>query len=219
LQGEYDHIFSLGAMCQVAYQLKRCGLRRAAGPFDWLVCDSLMAVARIFENGFSEFMPRQRLKVTGRHETYLKVMDRESGFTSVHDFAAIDNPEQNLKSYDDFENKMRRRWERIESAMQDPAARILFVRAFGEVRDVHCENYLRHEFATLMQILRKRVRGEFQLLAVSIPPDDKVKYEIGSWELPGLQLATLRDNPGRWEGHDEDWALLLREVRLKNENR
>lgn len=52
----FDAIFSLGSSCQVASQLRRNGLRTAAGPFDWFNFASTPGFCQVLESRFERFM-------------------------------------------------------------------------------------------------------------------------------------------------------------------
>lgn len=58
---KYDYIFSLGDACFGANALQLAGLRRFAGPFDWLCGLDLNKCVELLLNNFNNFAPNANL--------------------------------------------------------------------------------------------------------------------------------------------------------------
>lgn len=82
----YEAIFSLGHNCQVAAQLKRNGLRRQAGPWDWFNFASTADFCGVIRRRLEGFMQLEHLEIYGKSVNTYYVRDRQSTCLSFHDF-------------------------------------------------------------------------------------------------------------------------------------
>jgi hypothetical protein len=213
MKGKYDAVISLGAACQVAWQLKRKGLRNFSGPFDWFILESLSRVTDLFHNRFSHFMDLSQLKIEGTHKDCLKVRDTVYNCLSVHDFPLSRNSAEHLGSYTEFRAKIDRRVNRLQTMLEDSHRSILFVRMYGKLADRHCYNYMVDEFKALHATLRQTMPGSFSILAVTETTDPEFLDQ--DWGLDNLYQAQAAPSDDHWEGCNRSWDKILAGVKLK----
>ena len=197
----YDVVFSLGGSCQVAYQLKRRGLRTKSGPFDWFTV-RMDALLRILENDFRDFMLFENLVVEQNREGRLAVRDRLSTVLSLHDFhGAPDDPNSPICDYDEFRAKVDRR---VAAFRKDVASSpsMLFVRSGGT----------REQALELLTLLESMRAGRKTALIVVGDTDEMAE----EWRRPNLYSVRIRfpKGKGQWRGIDAEWDKALDDVRL-----
>lgn len=66
----YDCVFSLGEACFIASSLKRAGLRRFSGPFDWVADAPFEKRMELLRLGFSDFFNKEDLEPLGQKVSY-----------------------------------------------------------------------------------------------------------------------------------------------------
>lgn len=66
----YDCIFSLGEACFIASSLKRAGLRRFSGPFDWVADAPFEKRMELLRLGFPGFFNKEDLEPLGQKVSY-----------------------------------------------------------------------------------------------------------------------------------------------------
>src|SRR4051794_24742483 len=76
---------SLGRDCQVAGQLKKHGLARAPGPFDWLQVHFAGLILTL-EEDFTDFLRRDRLSLDGE-----RMRDSHNGLGFRHGLPVVEN--------------------------------------------------------------------------------------------------------------------------------
>ena len=196
--GYYDYIFSLGPNCVTAVQLKRCGLRKESGPFDWMFTDHTSGLSRVIQNEFDGYMNLQNLRVEG-HDYYRMnylVKDNRYGLVSAHDFDLKLNPDGILLTYPQVIEKIRRRSQRLMERMKS-SRRILFVRAATPLQEV----------IGLEDVLFRKVSGDFRLLIVNYGP--KAEIWGDSQLLQRTCMVQFPEGNDIWTGNNEYWDTVL----------
>ena len=119
----YDIVFSLGANCSVAHQLRRRFMRPFSLPFDWLLVNDSKTFAWLagaFENRFSNFMrienlvelrPGDPLYVKTANLSHVPYYDKVSGYRFLHLFDG--SIESSRRFYEAAREVMQRRLERL----------------------------------------------------------------------------------------------------------
>ncbi|MFC4104110.1 DUF1796 family putative cysteine peptidase [Paenibacillus xanthanilyticus] len=198
IRGVYDAIYSLGHNCLPGVQMTRSGLRRNAGPIDWMGSPALSGVTRALHDRFAHFMKLSNLSVVGIDPNagcYL-VKDLAYGIVSNHDFPVGTGTADPLLPYPAFSAKMKRRTDRMLDDMQTKD-RLLFIRAEGTYP----------ELFELSLTLQAMVRGEFRILFVQHGPVSAVT-PMG-WHIPhvcALQIPLCADP---FHDNDSHWRALL----------
>ncbi|MNH85348.1 hypothetical protein D3C87_456870 [compost metagenome] len=202
LKGAYDAVFSLGANCQTAYQLRRLGLRHAAGPLDWFISSSHSGLISVLQNRFVDFMKLEHLKLVGQFKTCYCIKDEKYEIFSYHDFPVELPPDRWADAYPGFLDRQVRRQERFLQAasMMD---RILFVRL----------NSTPEEALQLQQILSDLTVHQFTLLIVNTCQE--AVQEIRPEFKQGRVTAELSKGSD-WRGDDGGWEQLLQNITIKN---
>lgn len=88
----FDIAYSIGDTCGAALYLRRCQMRFASGPLDWLAGGSLHTRTQIITSDFEHFMEEADLELRER--------DSEHGIEFPHDYYY--NKTNGLKHYHDF---------------------------------------------------------------------------------------------------------------------
>ncbi len=131
----FDIVYSLGFNCACAQHLRKLGLRSTSGPFDWLTCVPFPPRAELILNHFNGFLEPEDFYAVPEdpdcapREKCDPYQNRRTGFLHLHDFPAGVPIEQ---SFPAAQEKYRRRIERFERNLSDPAKRILLVWFFNE---------------------------------------------------------------------------------------
>lgn len=202
LKGAYDAVFSLGANCQTAYQLRRLGLRHAAGPLDWFISSSHSGLISVLQNRFEDFMKLDHLKLVGQFKTCYCIKDEKYEIFSYHDFPVELPPDRWADAYPDFHGRQVRRQERFLQAAS-MMGRILFVRL----------NSTPEEALQLRQILSDLTTHQFTLLIVNTR--QVAVQEISPKFNQGMVTAELSKGSD-WRGDDGGWEQLLQSITIKN---
>ncbi|RUT35464.1 hypothetical protein EJP77_00055 [Paenibacillus zeisoli] len=202
LKGTYNAVFSLGANCQTAYQLRRLGLRSYAGPFDWFISSYHSGLIAVLENRFEDFMKLDQLKLVGQFKTCYCIKDEKYGIYSYHDFP-VELPEERwADAYPEFHERQIRRQERFLQAATT-MDRILFVRL----------NSSSEEALQLQHTLSDLTRRPFTLLIVNTRED--AAPEICPESRHGIITAVLNKGSD-WRGDNKGWEQLLQHITLQN---
>jgi hypothetical protein len=192
--GRYKSFMSLGSNCQVAYQLKRLGLRQSAGPLDWFVCESVPGLVQLLRHRFKGLMDFQNLQLLDRTQECFVVRDNLYNIISFHDFPLYVG--QWWDSYPAFKKQVDRRVNRFWHTIQNKP--ILFVRTDTSQKEAQ----------QLKAALKTLMHGNFRLLIVNnhTSPSSKVLEE--NWELEGIFCVTVPRGYD-WRGSDDAWNRVM----------
>ena len=200
ITGRFDLVVSLGQSCQVAYQLKRRGLRSKSGPFDWFTV-SIDALLSLLTTDFRDFMLRENLVVVENRSGKLVVRDTLTTVRSLHDFYSESKETSEIVGYEAFRLKIDRR---VASFRKDIASSpsMLFVR-YGITRE---------QSIALYSLLDEIRHGKRTALLVAADSDEMEE----DWQLDNIYPVRLRFPKGRWKGNNKEWDKALGSVKLKN---
>ncbi|MBY9079506.1 peptidase [Paenibacillus sp. HN-1] len=203
LRRNYDAVFSLGCTCVTATQLKRAGLRKESGPFDWMYSYGLSHINKALRNEFNGYMQHENLVTEGLdyHSVNYLVRDDEYGLVSAHDFSIQLNTPTNLVSYPEFRERTNRRTERLLERMQTSES-ILFVRVGGEPEEI----------IELEQILQDKVKGDFALLVVNYAKEARLWYD--DYNLPHTCVVQFPAANEVWKGNNFYWDTVFYQMKL-----
>jgi hypothetical protein len=202
IQGSYDVIFSLGAHCQAAYQLRRLGLRGTAGPLDWFISQSMEGVTRLIRNRFAGLMEQPSLEMIHPLQNCYCVKDRVYRIYSYHDFPLSSPPERWDESYPEFAAKLNRRVERLLK-IASSSGRILFIRIQATPEEAQ----------QLKAALHTIVKQEFRLLIVNYHDSSRVDTAEQEWHLDGI-CSVMIPKGEDWRGFDPAWTEILYGIHL-----
>ncbi|PAK55868.1 DUF1796 family putative cysteine peptidase [Paenibacillus sp. 7541] len=201
LKVPYNAIFSLGNNCIPAIQLRKNGLRRFAGPLDWMGTPFLPQVIRLLQNRFVGYLDYTKLQVVDQVSSELyNVRDQEYDLFMNHDFHVnADYPPYKL-SYPAVKMKYDRRVDRFLLTLQQPG-RYLFIRTDSDILHVR----------ELVEVLRGLVAGEFRVLLVNHMPVPELTWvESGMNEVCWLHMP----NQEIWEGNNYRWSFIFQGMSL-----
>lgn len=193
--GAYRAFVSLGSTCQTAYQLRRLGLRRFAGPLDWFISREAPDVARLIRNRFYGFMDPNRLELVSVDPPHHVVRDSGYGILSYHDFPLHEHV---WNAYPLFKQKLDRRINALQAAASS-----------GPVCYVRIEAS-KHEALGLQSALRAALPGPFRLLVVNFMDDYQIRHE--DWALSDTASVSIPRGMD-WRGSDAAWDQILRGFR------
>lgn len=202
LEGTYHAVFSLGANCQTAYQLRRLGLRSCAGPFDWFISAHHSGLIAVLENRFDDFMKLEHMKLVGQFKTCYCVKDEKYGIFSYHDFPTQLPEERWADAYPEFHQRQIRRQERFLQAVSS-VNRILFVRL----------NSSPEEALQLQRTLSELTTHPFTLLIVNTTQE--AVTDIRPESKHGIITAVINKGSD-WRGDDKGWEQLMQNITVKN---
>jgi hypothetical protein len=201
LTGAYRAIFSLGGNCQPAYQLRRLGLRKMAGPLDWFVSPSLDRLIPLLENRFAGWMERRHLKVLRPLKVNYAVQDTVSGMVSYHDFPIAEGGGDPLRTYPAFREKLDRRIHRLYGALAGPGPVLLVRIQAGQADTVR-----------LKEALERIASAQIRILVVNESADGRETDDL--WGLDGV-CSVLLPKGENWTGSGEAWERLLSGICLQ----
>lgn len=191
--GAYKAFFSLGSTCQTAYQLRRLGLRRIAGPLDWFISRNASDVSRLIRNRFNGLLDADRLQVAGVDQKHYIVHDTGYNLESYHDFPLI---QPWVHAYPDVARRLRRR-----------AQALLSVSASGPICFVRIGTS-EPESLQLYKALAPIAPRGFRLLVVNSEEDDyRIRHE--DWGFPGIASVSI-PRGFDWRGSDSAWWEIMR---------
>ena len=201
INGTYDYVFSLGASCQVAENLRRRELRKISGPFDWFTFSEVDQLVSVLQTDFQEFMKLDNLVFEGEHEGHYLLRDSKTGCVSVHDFLLNRDVEE---QYREFKVRLDRRSKRFQSILNDPKAKILLVRTqYNSGKEIY----------ELRQCLSQKYKASIDLLCINYIKEDKVNIEYLKDDFIVAEIP-FNDEVMGWTGCWWAWDLMLKEVKL-----
>lgn len=69
------------------------------GPLDWIKAPEIGFLISILEKKFDNFLLLENCQILGEEENYYRVLDKQSGYHSLHDFAVLtDDPEADVRN-------------------------------------------------------------------------------------------------------------------------
>jgi len=197
----FESIYSLGHNCQVAAQLKRNGLRRQAGPWDWFNFASAAEFCGVIRRRFEGFMQLEDLEAYGKSVNNYYVRDRQSTCLSFHDFKNTPN-QPPLYDYAEFRERLDRRIARFNDCLSSER-RVLLVRIIQHQHEAE---------AIYASIHETYANPHISMLFILHGPESDIS------ELPSFaeDARVVRIPRGRtWEGDTEAWAAILSKIRLE----
>jgi hypothetical protein len=198
----YKACISLGSTCQTAFQLKRLGLRKYAGPLDWFVSDSIGGLVRLIDHRFNGFMELSQLELIGSTNECLVVRDNANHVVSFHDFPLYLTVERWWEAYPAFKQTLNRRVHRFLKTIQGQP--ILFIRTQTK----------RKEAQELHATLKTLMHGKFQLLIVNNHQEDRTDVIYEDWGLDGI-CSVLLPKGEDWRGLNQAWDTCMNGFKLK----
>ncbi|MDD9271922.1 DUF1796 family putative cysteine peptidase [Paenibacillus sp. GCM10023248] len=193
---------SLGSTCQTAYQLKRLGLRKYAGPLDWFVSDSIGGVVRLIDHRFNGFMELSQLELIGTTNECFVVRDNTNDVISFHDFPLYLTAERWREAYPAFKQKLNRRVDRFLRTIQSQP--ILFIRT----------NSKKKEAQELHAALKRLTHSKFHLLIVNNHQEESKDVIYEDWGLRGISSVLLPKGED-WRGFNQAWDTCMNSFKLK----
>ncbi|MFK7691267.1 DUF1796 family putative cysteine peptidase [Paenibacillus sp. HJGM_3] len=198
--GSYEACISLGSTCETAFQLKRLGLRKYAGPLDWFVSDSIGGLVRLIDHRFNGFMEFSQLELIGFTNDCFVVKDSTNHVVSFHDFPLYAG--QWEEAYPAFKETLNRRVDRFLKTIHDQP--ILFIRTQTK----------RKEAQKLHAALKTLMHGESQLLIVNNHQEDRKDVIYEDWGLDGINSVLLPKGED-WTGLNQAWDTCMNGFKLK----
>jgi hypothetical protein len=199
--GSYKAYISLGSTCETAYQLKRLGLRKYAGPLDWFVSDSIGGLVRLIDRRFNGFMELNQLELIVSTYKCFGVRDTANHVISFHDFPLY--LERWWDAYPAFKQTLNRRVDRFFKTIQDQP--ILFIRTHTR----------RKEAQELHAALKTLMQGKFHLLIVNNHQEDRTDVIYEDWGLDGI-CSVLLPKGEDWRGLNQAWDTCMNGFKLKS---
>ncbi|UHA73042.1 DUF1796 family putative cysteine peptidase [Paenibacillus sp. 481] len=201
--GSYDAIIGIGRNCEVAYQLRRLGLRDVSYPLDWFDLPDLSQTAALIQSGFEAFMLRDQLKVVSVTENglFYHVVDQKSNCHSFHDFPVVAG-EKPLHNYRFFYDKLQRRIKKFKKDLMC-CDNLLMIRS----------GYTQQEIANLIHAI-KPYRSDAGINELILTQEHTGAFESqGSKEFDGWRYHEFNMPVGEmWYGDNDAWDSLLRHV-------
>ncbi|MEK8128699.1 DUF1796 family putative cysteine peptidase [Paenibacillus filicis] len=192
--GPYKSYISLGANCQVAYQLSRLGLRQASGPLDWFTSESVPGLVRLLQHRFKGLMTFRNMRVVDRIGENFVVEDPVYDIISYHDFPVY---QQNWwDAYPAFKQKLERRVNRFWQTLQHKP--ILFIRTETTIEEAQ---QIKAALNTLMH-------GGFRLLIVNSHTYPNSEIVDEEWALKDVCCVTVPRGHD-WRGSDGAWNRVM----------
>lgn len=219
---DFEHAISLGAWCQVSYQLRRHFPNTTASCFDWLVTP-WPGLMKVMANGTDE------LGQSIIDNRWAKAAEcTKYGILLPHEFPKNSNGEVvfSFKAAQQALEKLRHKHEKMLRTMRDCTGPVLFVRYGGnalpaaawpylpepEPFDVQSLNNLCDLISTMFPALR------FVLLFVYEGRTTRLLNE-GTHLDQRIRVNVIHgDNDySRWEGNDELWDWILEDAKEKSQ--
>jgi hypothetical protein len=198
--GSYKAYISLGSTCETAYQLKRLGLRKYAGPLDWFISDSIDGLVRLIDRRFNGFMELNQLELIGSTYECFSVRDTANHVISFHDFPLY--LERWWDAYPAFKQTLNRRVDRFFKTIQDQPN--LFIRTHTR----------RKEAQELLAALKTLMHGNFHLLIVNNHQENRTDVIYEDWGLDGI-CSVLLPKGEDWRGLNQAWDTCMNGFKLK----
>jgi hypothetical protein len=170
----------LGRHCESTFQLRRITADERANYFDWLDLDH-HALVRVLEHDFEGFLRDGEVVPDDDGKCML---DQRSGVKYYHDFA----PGRRLSDVQAKFTFLADRWRAME-ASSEPIVYVL-QDALDEMTPA--------DAARVESVLRaRRAAFDFRWLRRTPPPPTKLRWSV------------ISEVPGRWQGNDVQWDLVL----------
>lgn len=123
---KYTSIYSLGSQCACAMYLNECGLRKMAGPFDWIMGVNFDKRVDIIIDNFNSFLHKSKLRKLPdfkqkMHDNYI---DEGTGFIFMHDFNSSNDFDT---EFEEVKAKYDRRIARFMQVLRFPHQRVLLI--------------------------------------------------------------------------------------------
>lgn len=109
----YDAVYSLGTNCAASDYLRRMGLRKGAGPFDWIRAEDPRCPFETILSDFNNFLQKEDL-VLADFQDPQKIRciyhNKRSRYTFFHDFSCELTLEEQFKQVSDKYNRRKERF-------------------------------------------------------------------------------------------------------------
>ena len=203
---QWDAVISVGGTCQVAYQIKRAGLRAFSGPFDWLFSTEPDMVTEALDKDFDGWLLKENLHEEPSQSECRKIFDDKYHTIHQHIFPADRTYEE---SYDDVKTIVDRRVGRFLS-FKEGDKDILFVRT----------NLTPDQAKAMGEVVSRRYGPNAYLLVVNHIREHEVRMLPQVREnVFSFEIFDENENTGqRWQGFDEYWDILFSNVALKGQD-
>lgn len=201
IKGQYHAIYSLGNNCLPAIQLRTHGLRKYAGPLDWMGSPMLPQVTRLLLRHFEGFLYYPNLTAIEKANPELyNVHDREYDLYLNHDFYTHNNFPPHLAAYPEIKEKYDRR---ISRFLQDinSGLPLMFIRTDAVYEEV----------VDLNKVLKHIVRGPYRLLIVNHTNVEVMTEQ--EWSLDNVAVVLMPDKE-IWAGNNHWWMVMFNGVSL-----
>ncbi|MCT1400795.1 hypothetical protein AK95_16605 [Paenibacillus sp. LC231] len=201
IKGPYHAIFSLGNNCLPGIELREHGLRRFAGPIDWMGTPVLPQISRMLRNRFEGMLVYSNLLMVNQaSEELYNIWDQEYDLYLNHDFYVHNNFPPDLLGYPDVKVKYDRRIARFLQTLGS-GGRILFIRTDSSREDIK----------ELVDSLKQLCYGPFHVLAVNHEPVQEI--EMLDWNLEHV-CAVKMPNVDIWFSNRFRWSFLFQGMYL-----
>ncbi|WP_244235282.1 DUF1796 family putative cysteine peptidase [Paenibacillus lautus] len=201
IKGPYHAIFSLGNNCLPAIELREHGLRKFAGPIDWMGTPVLPQISRMLRNRFQGMLVYANLVLVNQaSEELYNIRDLEYDLYLNHDFYVHNNFPPHLPAYPDIKTKYDRRTTRFLQTLES-GGRILFIRTDS--------NY--EEMKELVDSLKQICAGPFHVLAVNHEPVPEI--EMMDWDIEHV-CAIKMPNIDIWNSNRFRWTFIFQGMYL-----
>lgn len=203
---QWDAVVSIGGTCQVAYQIKRLGLRAFSGPFDWLFSTEPDMVTEVLDKDFEGWLLRENLHEEPSQTECRRIIDDKYHMIHQHIFPADRTYEE---SYDDVKKIVDRRVGRFLS-FKEGNKDILFVRT----------NLTSEEAKMMGEVIERRYGANAYLLVMNHTKDHEVRMLPQVREnVFSFEIFDENENTGqRWQGFDEHWDIVFANISLKGQD-
>ncbi|RAR45605.1 DUF1796 family putative cysteine peptidase [Paenibacillus sp. MDMC362] len=200
IKGPYHAIFSLGNNCLPAIELREHGLRKFAGPIDWMGTPVLPQISRMLRNRFEGMLVYSNLLMVDQVNELYNIWDQQYDLYLNHDFYVHNNFPPHLPAYPVIKAKYDRRVARFLQTLES-GGRILFIRT-----DSSCEN-----IQELVDSLKQLCKGPFHVLAVNHEPVKEI--EMMDWNIEHV-CAVKMPNIDIWISNRFRWTFLFQGMYL-----
>jgi len=199
IKGVYSAVFSLGLNCLPGMEMKAHGLRKFAGPIDWMGTPVLPQISRMLRNRFQGMLVYPNLVLVNQASDELyNVLDREYELYMNHDFYTHNNFPPHFAAFPEIKAKYDRRIARFLQYVES-GGRILFIRTDSSYEEVK----------ELEAVLEELCTGPFYVLVVNHAP--VVELEWQEWNLKHV-CPVLMPNVDIWISNRHRWSFLFRDI-------
>ncbi|GAB6930268.1 papain-like cysteine peptidase [Paenibacillus sp. JCM 10914] len=202
IKGPYHAIFSLGNNCLPGIELREHGLRKFAGPIDWMGTPVLPQISRMLRNRFQGMLVYPNLQaVNETAEGMYNVWDKEYDLFLNHDFHMHSNSPPHFPAYPDIKAKYDRRIARFLATLAS-GGRILFIRTDSN----------RDEVQELVDSLKQICVGPFHVLVVNHAHVQEIEM-ILDWNIDQVCAIKMPDRD-IWISNRFRWTFVLQGMYL-----